>query len=178
MIMINKKDQRNMEDFKYLIDSRKLSSKEKKDKGEAILKAREERYKDRSENEIKSLKLLQLKYQMEDYLTEVRCGSEPAFPKFLSQYIAILYAKRKNFASDIDIKPITLSHIINRHREPKDSFIRSLILHSEKSFENVCAFRKELWLQVYYQDKICHFMLSTQKEEKSEKKHVRGKLMN
>lgn len=122
MIMTDKKQNIDIEEFKFLIDSRNRSIEEKLAEKNAILKARTESFKSRSEYESLSLKLLQLKYQMEDYINKFECDYEPAFSKFLSQYVDTLYEFRKSFAEDISIKPIALSHIINQHREPKDFF--------------------------------------------------------
>lgn len=54
-----------LDDFKYLIDSRNLSNKEKLSEREAILRARELRFRERKEKDITISNLLQLKYQME-----------------------------------------------------------------------------------------------------------------
>lgn len=56
------------EEFKDLIDSRGLSKEENKVEREIILKGREERFKKRSIEEHRMLRLMPLKYQMEDYL--------------------------------------------------------------------------------------------------------------
>jgi hypothetical protein len=172
--MINKEN-KNIEDFKYLIDSRNLSNKEKAEDRNAILKARAARFEKRSDNEIKTAKLMQLKFQMEEYLSSPLCSVEHSFLKFLMTYIDTLYEKRKDFASDISIKPIVLSHILNEHREPNESFILRLMLHSQDSFKDLFNFDKELWAMAYYQDKVCRFLGSSEKWVKSERKHVKGK---
>lgn len=175
--MDNKSEHKELEDFKYLIDSRNLSDKEKTEERETILRARELRFREREEKEIIVANLLQLKYQMEDYLENPLCDHHPYFPKFLESYVDILYSKRKDFASDIDIEPTTLSHVINNHREPKDSFIYRLIVHSEATYKDICDFEKEIWPKIYYQDKICDFLSSSEKWKKTEAKHVRKKVV-
>tara|TARA_R110000744_G_scaffold181413_1_gene300566 strand:+ start:14564 stop:15094 length:531 start_codon:yes stop_codon:yes gene_type:complete len=169
------KENKSMEDFKYLIDSRNLTDKEKVEDREAIVKARAERFGKRTDNEIKTARLMQLKFQMEEYLSSPLGSSVPSFPKFLITYIDTLYDKRKDFASDISIKPIVLSHILNEHREPNESFILRLMLHSQDSFKDLFNFDKELWAMAYYQDKVCRFLGSSEKWVKSERKHVKGK---
>lgn len=173
--MIRKRRNKDLEDFKYLIDSRNLTNKEKRAERDAILKAREARFRERSDNEIKTAKLMQLKYQMEKYLNKPKCSLGPFFPKFLINYIDTLYDKRKKFASDISVTPVSLSHILNEHREPKDVFLHRLILHSQVSFKDRCEFDKELWPKVYYQDKVCRIMASSEKWEISEEKYVKGR---
>ncbi|RYM30853.1 hypothetical protein ERX46_17375 [Brumimicrobium glaciale] len=173
--MNDKTVNKELDDFKYLIDSRNLSSKEKLSEREAIMHARELRFKDRKEKDITIAKLLQIKYQMDEYLENPLCNNQPYFPKFLESYVDSLYDKRKNFAIDIDIEPTTLSHIINGHRQPKDSFIYRLIVHSEAVFENISNFDKDLWPKIFYQDKVCEFLSSSEEWKKTESKHVRNK---
>ena len=84
----------------------------------------------------------------------------------------ILYNKRKNFASDLSIKPIVLSQVLNNYRDPQDTFMYRLILHSEGAYKNLCTFDRELWPRVYYQDKICKFLSSQKKSRKTEEKFV------
>ncbi|MEX0361685.1 MAG: hypothetical protein AB3N10_11945, partial [Allomuricauda sp.] len=80
-----------LDDFKYLIDSRNLSNKEKLSEREAILRARELRFRKRKEKDIIVAKLLQLKYRMEEYLENPLCHDQPYFPKFLESYVDTLY---------------------------------------------------------------------------------------
>lgn len=126
--MTDKKTNRDMEEFKYLIDSRHLTHKEKEKEKEAILKVREARSRNRSRYEIQEAKLLQLKYQMEayleEYLEEGLCKSGPYFTLFLNTYVNTLYKKKKDFASDLSIDPIVLSQVLNDHRDPQESFTR------------------------------------------------------
>ncbi len=165
---------KELNDFKYLIDSRNLTNKEKLSEREAIIKARELRFRKRKDKDIITPKLLQLKYQMEEYLENPVCSNQPLFPKFLKNYVDTLYEKRKGFANDMDIEPTTLSHLINNHREPKDTFIYRLIIHSETTYKNICDFEKELWPKVFYQDKVCDFLSSSEKWKKTEVKHVKN----
>ncbi|MGR3811906.1 hypothetical protein [Jiulongibacter sp. NS-SX5] len=162
-------------DFKYLIDSRNLSEKEKRNVSDALTNAREKRFLERGENEKKAARLLQLKYQMEAYLTSSEVVPEPQFPKYLGIYIDILYRKRKNFAADLSVTPVLLSHVLNGHREPQESFLQRLIVHTSSSYKSIGDFDLELWPKVYYQDKIHKFFISKPKWEKTEKKFVTGK---
>lgn len=120
-------------------------------------------------------KLLQLKYQMEDHLDNPLCQHHSYFSKFLESYVDIIYNKRKNFAQDIDIEPTTLNHVINNHRDPQDNFIYRLTVHSEAIYKNICDFDQTLWPKIYYKDKVCDFLSSSEKWKKTESKHVRFK---
>lgn len=151
---------KNVEDFKYLIDSRNLTNKEKVEEREAILKARAARFEERSESEIKNAKLMQLKYQIKDYIDNLIDNRNPSFSAFLKVYVDTLYKKRKDFAADINIEAISLSHILNEHREPNESFLKKLIKHSQSSFNELGGFDKELWPMISFWDKTSRFLNS------------------
>lgn len=177
--MMNKKDgNKEQEEFKYLIDSRITSDKEKEIERNAVLKAREKRLKNSSESEKIVAQLLQLKYQMEDHLNKPVQNVAHSFSKFLGVYIDTLYRKRKDFASDIDVNPIELSQIINNHRQPKEEFLIRLNLHSQAVFENFSHFKKDLWPKLYYFDKVGEFLITSEKRKKSEEKHVKSKVVD
>ncbi len=169
---------KNLEEFKYLVDSRTHSDKERQKEKEAILLARERRFRNRSNYDKMTAKLLQLKYQMESYVDQQSCALKPRFQEFLMIYVDTLYDKRKKFADDIDINPITLSQVINSHRAPKDKFLVRLILHSEGAYKGLCTFEKELWPKVYYQDKVCEFLSASKDLTRKEAKHVKKKKFN
>lgn len=75
--MTKKSKEKELEDFQLLIDSRNLTDEERGEDREAILKAREARLRDRSENDMKISKLLQLKYQMEESVNNSKGGDTP-----------------------------------------------------------------------------------------------------
>lgn len=174
--MTDKKTNRNMEEFKYLIDSRDLTDKEKEKEKEAILKVREARSRNRSRYELQEAKLLQLNYQMEAYLEEdLEEGdhnSGPYFTRFLNTYVNILYKKKKDFASDLSIDPIVLSQVLNMHRDPQESFIHRLVVHSIASFEKVCEFSQDLWPRIFYKDKVCKFLSNQNTLKEAEARYV------
>ena len=77
------------------------------------------------------LDLLQLRFQLEDYLKGAY-DSALNFGHFLERYLTIIHKKKKEFAQEIQIHDTLLSHLINNHREPNDSIIIRLELHSNK----------------------------------------------
>jgi len=151
-----------VENFKYLIDSRKLSSKERKQNADEMQKARAERFINRSSHEIKMAKLMQLKFQMEDYLDAPNNDSRFSFIYFLKKYVEIIYKKQKDFAHDLSVEPLLLSQLLNRHREPQEKFMLRLMVHSDRTFKTVCKFDQEIWYKIYYQEKL-EQIISTQK---------------
>jgi hypothetical protein len=88
-------------------------------------------------------------------------------------YIDIIYSKRSIFAKDIDITPVSLSQVINEHREPNDDFIRRFMIHSEKVYSKVCEFDKKIWYQVYFQEKIFAPMSSQEECRPKIEKYIR-----
>lgn len=159
----------------YGVDSRYNSKSEKLSDGKRLLEARLNRLNNLSENQIIQAKLLQLKYQMEAYLTQPINTVGNSFTNFLTKYIDIIYDKRMMFAKDINITPVSLSQILNSHREPKEEILLRLMIHSEITYKSICKFQKEIWYQVYYHEKICETMASQEEWEPKEQKHVKIK---
>ena len=97
---------------------------------------------------------MQLKFQMEEYTLQKQVNKQISFSYFLKAYVDILYRKRKEFAEDINIHPLVLSHIINQRREPQEKFIQRLTIHSERVFEPACKFDHQLWFTIFFKDKM------------------------
>jgi hypothetical protein len=171
--MTNKKNIIMIEDAEYGVDSRYKSVKERESDATALMEARLIRMKNLSKDQIIRAKLLQLKLKMEEYLKNPVYDNRNYFSEFLKSYVDIIYSKRSVFAKDIDIAPVSLSQVINNHREPKEDFIMRLMIHSEMVFKNVCEFHKKTWYQVYFQEKICDTMSSQEKWRPEIEKHVR-----
>lgn len=85
--------------------------------------------------------LLQLKYQIEDYLKSPDYDVKLSFGFFLKRYLEILNMKHKDFASDISIAETELSQIINEHRKPSEKVIIRLEIHSGKTIPAITWFR-------------------------------------
>jgi hypothetical protein len=166
-------NKRDIENAEYGVDSRYESTKERNNDGASLMEARLQRIKNLSKDQIIHAKLLQLKFKMEEYIKEPVYDNQNHFSKFLSNYIDIIYDKRSLFAKDIDITPVSLSQVINKHREPKKEFILRLMIHSEKAYLNVCEFHKKTWYQVYFHEKICDTMSSQDKWRPKIEKHVK-----
>ena len=131
------------------------------------MEARKQRMANISPDQIVKAKLLQLKYRMEAFLKELVNEKYDFFIEFLKSYIDTIYTKRVHFAKDINVSPVLLSQVLNKHKTPTDEFILKLMIHSEKTYENVGEFQKETWYQVYFHEKICDTM-ATQDEWRPE----------
>lgn len=171
--MAKKKSIRSNIDPEFGLDSRYKSIKESKSEATLLMEARLARMKNLSTDQIIRAKLLQLKLKMEEFLKRPVYDDHNYFADFLKTYVDTIYSKRINFANDIDIKPVTLSHVINSHREPNEEFILRLMIHSEKVFKNICEFQQKAWLQVYFHEKICDTMANQEEWRPTIEKHVK-----
>lgn len=149
--------------FEFGVDSRYKSKKEKDLDSIQLMDARLQRLKNLSKEQIIHAKLMQVKLNMEDFLSNSLFSNQNHFGRFLGQYVDSIYSKRSEFADDINITPNLLSKIINHHREPNEEFFHRLMIHSEKAFKNVTKFPKQMWIQVYYHEKICDTMADQEK---------------
>src|ERR1035437_1077146 len=119
-------NKKNIMDTEYGIDSRYKSNKERESEATALMEARLKRMKNLSKDQITKAKLLQLKLQMEEYIKYPVYDNDNHFSGFLKSYIDSIYSNRITFAKDIDVAPVSLSQVINNHREPKEEFILKL----------------------------------------------------
>ncbi len=166
-------NKKNIIDTEYGIDSRYNSDNERKSDATILMEARLRRLKNLSKDQITKAKLLQLKLRMEEYIKNPEYNNRHYFLNFLKSYIDSIYSKRSAFAKDIDVSPVSLSQVLNNHREPKEEFIMKLMIHSEKAYKNVCEFHKKIWYQVYFHEKICDTMSNQEKWRPEIEKHIR-----
>ncbi|MGB3468999.1 MAG: hypothetical protein WBA74_27185 [Cyclobacteriaceae bacterium] len=159
-------------DPEYGIDSRYTSKQESDSEAVLLMEARLERMKNLSDEDLAITALMQLKLQMEEYLENPISDENGYFLKFLKKYIDILYKRKSDFASDINITSIRLSQVINKHREPQKEFFRRLMIHSEVVYKDICDFDTKIWYQVYYQEKICQVMADQDQWRAEVEEHV------
>ena len=155
MIMTNKI---NEDEAEYGVDSRYISVKERNEEAANLMEARLNRMKNLPKEQIVKAKLVQLKLKMDAYISNPVFDNQRYFSKFLATYVDTIYDKRSSFAKDIDVTAVSLSQVINNHREPSEEFILKLMVHSEGTYMSVCKFQKEVWYQIYFNEKICDTM--------------------
>jgi hypothetical protein len=109
----------------------KYTARQQKEADRALAEARQKSQAAMTEDQKMELDLYQLRFQLESYLNE---SYNPAlnFAHFLERYLTIIHKKKKEFAQEIQIHDTLLSHLINNHRQPNDSIIIRLELHSNK----------------------------------------------
>lgn len=140
--------------IEYGVDARYNSQEEQQKDGQALIEARRARMAKMSKEDILRAKLTQLKLQMDEFLSTNEDDKRQHFTSFLNAYIDIIYDKQQQFAQDLDITAVSLSQILNNHREPKEEFFKKLMIHSERVFKAIKGFHKQNWYMIYYRDKI------------------------
>lgn len=113
--------------------------------------------------------LLQLRYQMEDYVKSDKYDENYSFSSCLRRYIKLNYKVNKDFAKDIHLKDTELSQILNNHRLPNENTVVRLEIHSS----NVIS--ASLWLKVSQKEKE-HKLKNNTELRKQQSKFVRNRL--
>jgi plasmid maintenance system antidote protein VapI len=110
-----------------------LTQTQKKEAREQLATARKKGQKEMTDDDRLSLGVLQLKFQLEDYIYNRDFSPKLTFGHFLKQYADLLKIKRKQFADEISIDETLLSQFINQHRTPPDYMAIRLEIHSNNS---------------------------------------------
>lgn len=153
-------------------DSRYLSEEDKLKESIALMEARLARLKKVPQKEVIRARLLQLKLQMESYVKSKKSASSNNFHSFLNAYQIILYVKKIDFAKDLGISPVVLSHLLSGRREPSKEFLYKLMIHSSKVTSEIPSFKEELWLAVFHKDLMNSFINNESIWKKKVKKEV------
>lgn len=106
-----------------------LSARSKLQEVAAIKEARQTLKSENDHAVSLKFKILQLKYQMEDFIKNP-ADEKNSFGSFLKQYIDAIKVKQVQLAKDIHIDETYLSQLINRHRSPSDDVLIKLEIHS------------------------------------------------
>jgi len=110
--------------------------------------------------------LMQLRFQIEDYLKEKRFNGKKTFGYFLKSYITILDKKSNEFADEIDIKPTELSQYINNHRTPPQPVMIRLELHSKNIIPAIH------WYRLSENEKL-HVLMTDKMLRREQRKYVK-----
>ena len=114
----------------------------------------------------RNAQIMQLRFQIEDYLKENRFNRQKSFGYFLKSYITILDKKSNEFADEIDIKPAELSQYINNHRTPPQPVMIRLEIHSKNIIPAVHWYRLSEYRKL-------HELMSDKTLRKEQKKFVK-----
>lgn len=94
-----------------------------------------------SEEEKIEASVMQLRFQIEDYLQSSTFDERNTFAYFLRKYIKIVYKNLKDFAKDIHLDESELSQILNGHRKPNEKTFVRFELHSNKLISAVSWYK-------------------------------------
>lgn len=119
----------------------KLSQKQRKEADRQLAEYRAKRRAKMTEEEKLHVKLLQLKFRLEDYVKGDQYNPQFTFGYFLEQYLQLTNRKKKEFARDIQIHETLLSNILKNRREPNDSIMIRLELHSNNMIPAIDWFK-------------------------------------
>jgi hypothetical protein len=119
----------------------KLTAKQKKEADKQLAEHRAKRRESMTEEEKLRFNLLKLKLQLEDYIKADYYEPEFTFGYFLEQYLQLINRKKKEFAGDIQIHETLLSSILKNRREPNESVMIRLELHSNNTIPAIDWFK-------------------------------------
>ncbi len=113
--------------------------------------------------------LLQLKFQLEDYINSNEYKDALSFSYFLAEYVNRQGKKDKDFAAEIDITPAALSQYINNYRKPPEKIVYRLELHSNGMIPAIA------WYKLLQKDKE-YAIVNDAKSRREENRHIKNKL--
>ncbi len=145
-----------------------VTSKEKQEEAE-FFQERRRKFANRTPQQQIYDKLLQLKFQLEDYISSNQYQDVLNFSYFLNEYVNRQDKKDKDFAAEIDIKPAVLSQYLNNYRKPPEKIVFRLELHSNGMIPAVA------WYKLLQKDKE-HEIMTDSTIRKEESKHIKNRL--
>jgi len=119
----------------------KLTAKQQKEADKQLSEHLAKRRAEMTEPEKLNLRLFRLKFQLEDYINGEHYNPEFTFGYFLEQYLQLTNRKKKEFASDIQIHETQLSQMLKDRREPNNSIMVRLELHSNNVIPAIYWFK-------------------------------------
>jgi plasmid maintenance system antidote protein VapI len=147
----------------------KLTKKQKEESDRLLAEARKQYRAQLTKKDYLKANLLQLRFQLQDYIKAETYDPDKRFGNFLKAYLLILNKKSTELASEIKIHETLVSQLINNHRDPNEDIMIRLELHSNN---NIPA---HYWFMLVQKDRINQ--LKTDKElRKREKKFVTYKV--
>jgi len=118
-----------------------LTARQKKDADESLRTELRQRRMAQTADFKVSGALLQLRYQIEDYVNDVNFDKRKSFGHFLKMYVDCFNKRHVEFAKEINVKPAELSQYINDHRKPPQHIMVRLELHSSNMIPAVDWYR-------------------------------------
>jgi plasmid maintenance system antidote protein VapI len=152
-----------------LISPQRLTKQQQKEAASQLANVRAVSQKEMTDADRMVANLLQLRFQLEDYIGNEKFNADKTFGFFLKGYLLVIQKKRNEFAAEISIHETLLSQLINNHREPDENIIIRLELHSNNTIPAA------YWYRLVKKQKE-HTIQTDQKLRKREKKFVKKQL--
>ena len=143
----------------------KLNKKQQKQANDQLITARKKLQEGAKDSDRLRAGILQLRFQIEEYLKENTFQPEMILVNMLKRYVLLQNKKRKVF--EISIDDTLLSQFINQHRTPPDYIMIRLELHSSNLIP------ADLWYQLI-ERKRENFIRTDQQLRRTEKQHVKA----
>ncbi|MCD6065647.1 MAG: hypothetical protein K0S33_473 [Bacteroidetes bacterium] len=119
----------------------RLTTRQKEDAQKELAEARLKNKTHLTDKQVLYAKVLQLRFQMEDYSNSDAYDEQLSFAYFLRQYINLSYKVNKQFAEDMNLDETELSQILNKHRSPSEKTIIRLEIHSHNTIPALSWYR-------------------------------------
>jgi plasmid maintenance system antidote protein VapI len=119
----------------------KLTARQQRVADKQLAEHRAKRRAAMTEAEKMNFKLLRLKLHLENYVKGDEYNPQFTFGYFLEQYLQLTNRKKKEFAMDIQIHETQLSQVLKDRREPNDSMLIRLELHSNNTIPAIDWFK-------------------------------------
>lgn len=119
----------------------KLTAEQREDAARQLAEYRQRRRAGMTGTEKLNAQLQQLKFRLEDYIKNEAYNPQFTFGYFLEQYLRLTNRKKKEFAADIQIHETQLSQVLKNRREPSESMMIRLELHSNNAIPAIDWFK-------------------------------------
>lgn len=147
----------------------KLTKKDRTQADIQLVEARRKLQEKATDRDLLVARLMQLKFQLEDYIRSEQYDPNKNFGSFLKSYLGVINRNARQLASEINVHKTLMSQLITNARIPNESIVVRLELHSNG---NIPA---HYWFQIMQKDKVHH--LQTNKSlRKQERENVIGKV--
>ncbi|MEZ2338769.1 hypothetical protein AB6735_24175 [Mucilaginibacter sp. RCC_168] len=119
----------------------RITPRQKAKADQELAAHRKKRQESMSSDDKLRYQLMQLKFKLENYIKKGHFEPTHHFGYYLDQYLRVTGRKKKEFAVDIQIHQTQLSNIIKNRREPNESLMIRLELHSRNMIPAIDWFK-------------------------------------
>lgn len=147
----------------------KLNVTQKAEVVSQLAEARKKSQAAMSATDLLMAQLMQLRFQLEEYIKGEEFHASKTFGHFLKEYLSLGKKKRREFAAEINIHETLLSQLISDRREPSENIIIRLELHSNKSIPAAYWYRTVEKRREY-------LLIHNRQLRKREEKYVKSRL--